>query len=293
MKHRKGRRHGKRRGGASKASKKEVNKVEKFLGISKSYKDVVRMVPLTLGYTSTPWPRHMRTQMKVVTSAITGTQTAFSSYSWYLNSFGDGTSATNGCGPQVDFAMAFAKNYPAGLKGIIQTQAPGGSAICPYNLYRIRRARIFVDVIPAPITAGVAPSGEVRIALFPSVQASFLGTSYTAVCEQPYCNFKAIANPIFGTATTTAITGGGALSGASRIRMKSFGSVGRLFGVPPSAVENNDDYRGTVATGPTDLAYFHLVLIGDGGSYNCNIEATVVYDVEFYGLNNLSSAQNN
>lgn len=249
---------------------------------------------LTMG--TQPWPDRMQTVMTCYSSTAIAAGTGVQTLCYLANSFGDGTTGNNGCGPQINVSGSFAKNYPAGLKGIIQTPAANGSAITPYASYYITRCRMYYRVVPAPIGGDTAPSSEIRIVAWPTDQLSYSGTSFTSLIEQNGAKFNCLSPGYFGTSTTTAITGGGQplASTAEGFRYIDV-DVARVMGVPRSAISISPNYINTVSTICTNQCFAQLSIVGDGtNNFACDVEVVLKYETIFFQRNNnLSSAVNN
>lgn len=247
------------------------------------------------------WPPEYRTIMTTYVTSVQNPTSAGQQWSFFGNSFGDGTQAVNGVGAAVNGVFPFTKNYPAGLKGLIQTPASNGSAICPYTQYRIVKSRIYVRLVPAALGGSVQPATEIRIAIFPSTQLNYTGTQFTALVEQDYTKFKVINPGYFGTSTTTAISGGGQpLAETPSKWMTHSMSTAKIFGLPNNIIQEDNtfwcDYGSVaIANQPAKQWYWHVFTQGDGtNQYAYDLEVVVKHDTIFFNRNfNMSSAQNN
>jgi len=295
------RRFKKRRGGRLKRRIKRMSMVSKG--------KIVVNPQRSLSIYGSQWPEAYRTSMRMQCTMTAADGTGTSIFAFMANNFGDGTTNTiGGCGPWVNAAGKFLSNFPAGLKGLIQTPSLAGTGVAPYQFYRIPRSRMYYRVIPTPIAASVLPSAEIRCIAFPTTQHNYTGAGFSALGEQPYCRFHTVPYAVFGTATTTAANGGGSLSGAGHDPWHHVDCyVGPLFGMPTESVHTNGNFHGSynsapqgasvgaaLPTGDNNTAYYQIAVIGDGsGHMACEIEVKIVYDTIFYQRNyNLTSAVN-
>lgn len=178
--------------------------------------------------------------------------------------------AVYNCGPQVDFAGAFASNYPTDLTYLLSTSA-AVSSVAPYNLFRVWRSSIRVRVTQA----GSTPASLV---VLPSRSPSLLAMGYTQWTEQDYAKVKLI--PAGQSAEPINIT-----NSQTSMRFAGYNSIETLRG---------DPYAGGAgpSTDPARLWYWHTYVSAYDGTSNVTLvlEVEIDYDIEFYARNNGSTA---
>lgn len=249
-----------------------------------------------LMFGSQVWPDKFETVMTTAVSTLVAAGTGATQLTYLANSFGDGTAATNGCGPQVNLSGAFNKNYPSGLKGLIQAPAAAGTSICPYQSYYIPYARLYYRVIPSALGGSLAPASEMRVIAFPSDQLSYAATPLTALEEQNGAKVTIVAPGYFGTATTTAATGGGQPLASNPQGWQHIDcDIARVKGLSYKSFDINQNFVNDYGHSCNNQVYFQLFVAGDGtANYACDVEVVLKYRTIFIERNqNLSTAQNN
>jgi len=191
----------------------------------------------------------------VIESGLSGAAT--SSQSYHLNS------PAIQFGPQVNWAGAFANNYPSGLAYMLGSNVTTGSS-APYSHSTVLDFDWGVDMTNATAVAAY-------ITLIPSLSPSLSSMTSATLGEQR-------------GATQILIPPGTLIP----LRMRSSGRIHELFGVSAMEVSNAlPAYSQIVATLPSSLCYMHIVASSIDGTTPViiNTRTTVFLRLRLSGIN--------
>jgi len=260
------------------------------------------------------WPENLRvplkTRFQIAQNPVTAAGRLGPTQAWctyYGNGFGNGTTGTYGVGPQFDFGAggglpAFGLNIPASLCQLLSTPAinagpsPGWNS--PYAYYRVLGSSISARVVPqgfAWISAlvGGQPSNNIRMVLFPSLNASYAGVSITTALEQPYAKSKTIVNSMTLQPSVAAVTSWWLPEGQPERTIRSRAKSHVVMGVNKSAIGSEEAYAGGYAGVPDTPWYWHMGLFSDGvGNFATLVDVTMVHDTILYQVNQQPSYRN-
>lgn len=247
---------------------------------------------ISTGIGNSPFPEKLKAKMITYGSYTSGDVTATQYFSWLANSFGDGTTGNNGVGPKVNFAGVFGLNYPTGLRSFLSTPVVTGSN-SPYAQYRITSSKLMYHISPRSIAAQEASVPVLSVTAISAAEGSYAGMAFANFSEQPTAKTHYVSTGYFGTATTTAVTGGGQTLATAPNKFHTISQVtANALGVP-SLEYDLGDFTGSYDAIPTYPTYFHLGVYGDGTNHMAfDLDWKLIHIVEFTNRNQLLSNVN-
>lgn len=267
----------------------------KFRGRGKKKRPATQVSIRTreIGFSAVPeamWTKMIMNAQNLPVAEAVGTQ--FKSF--YLNSFGDGSAGTNGCGPQTAFAGVYLTNYPVGNAYFLSNRSIAGhEAQSPYFNYVITHAKFMYRIMPQALALALStPSAFIKTVSCPyqSAQAP-TAVAIQTFSEQPQAMEVIWTNPVAATGLSPIVY----TTQNPKWQVRRF-NIAKLLGISRQTLLTNNTYwQNAGALGPAGGLYSVVIALGGDAAnfYKCLLDVRVEYTVKYFNRNTaLTSAAN-